>query len=353
MYEKITEHGRLTADEALELWYTAPLAELGAAARRAKVEVSGQTVYFNRNIHVEPTNVCAFRCAFCSYRRTEGEEGAWYRTPDEIEAEVRRHADKPITEVHIVGGVHPSHDLAWYEGVIRRIKAVVPQAAIKAYTAVELRYIFEKEGISIEEGLLRLKNAGMEAIPGGGAEIFAPRVRQSICPEKCTGDEWLELHEAAHRLGISTNATMLYGHIETIEERIDHLIRLRELQDRTGGFSAFIPLKFRTKNNLLGQGMEETSLTEDMRTMALARLVLDNVPHIKAYWPMLGVEATEFALQFGADDIDGTIDDTTKIYSMAGAEEQRPRLSADECRALVARAGFFAVERDTFYNEIN
>lgn len=346
------EPSRLTAEQALELWHTAPLAELGAMARRRKVELSGEQVFFNRNIHVEPTNICAFRCAFCSYRRAEGEEGAWYRTPEELEAEVRRHAHKPITEVHIVGGVHPSHDLAWYEGVIRSIKKIVPQVAIKAYTAVELRYIFEKEGIPIIEGLHRLKEAGMEAIPGGGAEIFAPEVRKRICPEKCTGAEWLELHEAAHGLGISTNATMLYGHIERIEDRIDHLIQLRDLQERTGGFSAFIPLKFRVQNNLLGQGMTETSLTEDMRTMALARLVLDNVPHIKAYWPMLGVEATEFALQFGADDIDGTIDDTTKIYSMAGAEEQQPSLSVEQCKDLILRAGFTPVERDTFYNPI-
>lgn len=352
MYEKFMEPSRLTAEQALELWHTAPLAELGVMARRAKVEQSGQAVYFNRNIHVEPTNICAFRCAFCSYRRAEGEAGAWYRTPEEIEAEVRRHAHKPITEVHIVGGVHPSHDLAWYEGVIRSIKQLLPTVAIKAYTAVELRYIFEKEGVSVEEGLRRLKDAGMEAIPGGGAEIFAPEVRARICPEKCTGTEWLELHETAHRLGIPTNATMLYGHIERIEDRIDHMICLRELQDRTGGFSAFIPLKFRVKNNLLGQGMTETSLSEDMRTMALSRLVLDNIPHIKAYWPMLGIEATEFALQFGADDIDGTIDDTTKIYSMAGAEEQKPSLSVDACRQLIQRAGFTPVERDTFYNPI-
>lgn len=357
MYEKIIKKAlsgvAISADEALRLWHEAPLAALGAAARRLKVQKSGENVFFNRNIHIEPTNICAFRCAFCSYRRGEGEDGAWYHTLPQIEQIIETHAQKPITEVHIVGGVHPDHDFQYYTDLIAMVKRRLPHVTVKAYTAVELDYIIKKAGLGLREGLERLREAGMEAIPGGGAEIFDAEVRARICPEKCTADEWLALHRTAHELGISTNATILYGHIETIEHRIDHLFRLRDLQSRTGGFSAFIPLKFRTANNVLGQTMDETPITEDMRMMAFSRLVLNNFDHIKAYWPMLGIEATELALEFGADDIDGTIDDTTKIYSMAGAELQRPALTVAQCRSLIAKAGFTAIERDTFYRVKN
>lgn len=357
MYEKILEKSLagvpISSHEALVLWREAPLAALGAAARMVKVAHSGQEVYYNRNIHIEPTNICAFHCAFCSYRRDRGDEGAWYYDLAQIDKIVESHAAKPITEVHIVGGVHPDHDLQYYIDLIRQIKNRLPQVAIKAYSAVELDYIIKKEGVSLKEGLKRLIEAGMQAIPGGGAEIFASDIRGRICPEKCTAQEWLDLHQTAHELGINTNATILYGHIEQIEDRIDHLLRLRDLQGLTGGFSAFIPLKFRTSGNLLGENITETSLVEDMRMMALSRIFLDNVPHIKAYWPMLGLEATQMALEFGADDIDGTIDDTTKIYSMAGAEEQKPQLSVEQCQCLIRKAGFEPVERDTFYRQIN
>lgn len=343
---------RLSPNDALEIWRNMPLAELGAAARARKTELSGDDVFYNRNIHIEPTNICLFRCRFCSYRRSAGDQGAWSYSMEEIEAMAAKYVGKPITEVHIVGGVDAERGIEFYEELIARVQAILPQVAIKAYTAVELHYIITKAGLSIEEGLRRLQQAGMRAIAGGGAEIFAPRVREQICADKCSADEWLDLHRTAHKLGIPTNATMLYGHIETIEERIDHLERLRQLQDETGGFSAFIPLKFRTANNELGRQMEETSIVEDMRMVALARLYLDNFSHIKAYWPMFGRQTTEFALSFGADDIDGTIDDTTKIYSMAGAEDERPRLTVDDCRALIERAGFRAIERDTFYKPV-
>lgn len=357
MYEKIIEKAlsgvAISGAEALVLWHEAPLAALGSAARRLKVQKSGENVFFNRNIHIEPTNICAFRCAFCSYRRAQGEDGAWYHTLPQIEKIVESHAQKPITEVHIVGGVHPDHDFQYYVDLIAMVKHRLPHVTVKAYTAVELDYIIKKAGFSLREGLERLRQAGMEAIPGGGAEIFDAEVRARICPEKCTADEWLALHRAAHELSIPTNATILYGHVETIEHRIDHLLRLRDLQSQTGGFSAFIPLKFRTANNVLGQTMDETPITEDMRMMAFSRLVLNNFDHIKAYWPMLGIQATELALEFGADDIDGTIDDTTKIYSMAGAELQRPALTVAQCRSLIAKAGFTAIERDTFYRVKN
>ncbi len=345
---------RLADADALILLREAPLALLGTLATAKKREISGDALYYNRNIHIEPTNICLFRCRFCSYRRAEGEPGAWYYDLDRIEQLAREQQGRDITEVHIVGGVHPRHDLDHYARMIRRVKRALPHVAVKAYTAVELHYMIRQAGLSLEEGLKKLQEAGMEAIPGGGAEIFDPEIRSRICPEKPSAHEWLDTHQAAHRLGIRTNATMLYGHIEDYTHRIDHLRRLRELQDATEGFDAFIPLKYRSGNNPLGKELDsqEVSLPEDMRMMALSRLYLDNIPHIKAYWPMLGLSATELALSFGADDIDGTIDDTTKIYSMAGAQEQRPSLTVEQIQALASRAGLRAVERDTFYRPV-
>lgn len=342
--------GRLTIKEALELWHNTPLSELGAMAQQAKCAHSGEEVYYNRNIHIEPTNICVFKCTFCSYRRAENESGAWSYTMTEIEELAKKYTDKPITEVHIVGGVDPKRGFEFYEELISNVQNILPQVAIKAYTAVELHYIITRAGLTIEEGLRRLQKAGMRAIAGGGAEIFDSRVRSVICPDKCSSEEWLDVHRTAHQLGITTNATILYGHIETIEQRLDHLNRLRDLQDETGGFSAFIPLKFRTANNELGKQITEGSVVDDMRMVAISRLFLDNFAHIKAYWPMFGRATTELALAFGADDIDGTIDDTTKIYTLAGAEEQKPTLSVEQCRDLIQKAGYTPIERDTFYN---
>ncbi len=343
---------RLTVEQAVELWHSATLSDLGAMADALKREKSGREVYYNRNIHIEPTNICVFRCKFCSYRRAEGESGAWSYSMEEIEALAAAYKDKEITEVHIVGGVDPRRGLEFYENLIQRVQEILPQVTVKAYTAVELQYIITRAGLTIQEGLERLQRAGMGAIAGGGAEIFEPKVREAICPDKCNVEEWLDVHRRAHKLGITTNCTMLYGHIESVEDRFRHLERLRELQDETHGFSAFIPLKFRTANNELGRNIEETPLIEDLRMVALSRLFLDNFDHIKAYWPMFGLSTTELALSFGADDIDGTIDDTTKIYSMAGAEDQKPVLTVEGCRELIKRAGFEPFERDTHYNKI-
>ena len=270
---------------------------------------------------------------------------------EQMEEQVRRYAGTGVTEVHIVGGVHPDHSLDYYCELIRRVKSILPEVAVKAYTAIELSYMIQKAGLPLREGLQRLIDAGMEAIPGGGAEIFDETIRQQICPEKGSTKEWFDVHRTAHELGLKTNATMLYGHIENVGHRIDHLMRLRELQDATGGLNAFIPLKYRNLNNSMSE-IGEVSLTDDLRTLAMSRLILDNVPHIKAYWVMYGKQTTEMALKFGADDVDGTIDDSTKIYSMAGAEDQRPTMSVEEMQQMVARAGFRAVERDTHYNEI-
>ena len=353
--EDIGQHvrsgGRLTAEDARLLWEKAPLWMLGELAYERKRRVSGDKVYYNRNFHIEPTNVCLFECRFCSYRRAAGEEGAWDYSMDEIMRMVEARRESGATEVHIVGGVHPTHDLYYYAEMILRIKQTLPEVCIKAFTAVELRYMIQRAGLTIEEGLRLLKEAGMEAIPGGGAEIFAPEIRTKICPQKGTAEEWLAMHDAAHRMGIGTNATMLYGHIERIEHRIDHILRLREQQDKTGGFDAFIPLKFRAAHNAMSE-VGETSIIDDLRTLAMSRLLLDNVPHIKAYWVMYGKQTAELALSFGADDIDGTIDDSTKIYSMAGADDRRPTMSIEEIERMCAAAGMRAVERDTHYNEI-
>ena len=348
---KLRASERITAAEALELWNNAPLWQLSEVAVAAKRRISGDKVYYNRNFHLEPTNVCQFECKFCSYRRSEGEEGSWDYTMEQVLDIVRKRKDSGATEIHIVGGVHPTHDLYYYTQMIRRIKQIMPQVAIKAFTAVELNYMISKAGLTTVEGLQLLKDAGMESIPGGGAEIFAPEIRNEICPQKGSAEQWLALHRAAHKLGIDTNATMLYGHIESIEHRIDHLMRLRELQDETGGINAFIPLKFRSANNSLSH-LGETSVTDDLRTLAMSRLILDNVAHIKAYWVMYGKTTTELALAFGADDIDGTIDDSTKIYSMAGADDARPTMSVDDIVRICSNAGYRAVERDTHYNEI-
>ena len=323
---RVSAGERLTAEDALILWQDAPLWRLGELAVAKKREVSGDKVFYNRNFHLEPTNVCLFNCKFCSFRRPRGSEGAWEWTMEQMEEQVRRYEGTGVTEVHIVGGVHPDHNLEYFCELIRRVKSILPNVAVKAYTAIELSYMIRKAGLSTREGLQRLIDAGMDAIPGGGAEIFDEEVRSRICPDKGSTAEWFDVHRTAHQLGIKTNATMLYGHIESVEHRIDHLMRLRELQDATGGINAFIPLKYRNLNNSMSE-IGEVPITDDLRTLAMSRLILDNVPHIKAYWVMYGKETTEMAWAFGADDVDGTIDDSTKIYSMAGAEDQRPKMS--------------------------
>ena len=335
--DKIDRGGRLSRSEAKTFLSEAPLALLGLLATHAKERKSGKAVFYNRNFHIEPTNVCVFNCRFCSYRRPADSPDAWDYSKEEILAQVDSHRGSGATEVHIVGGVHPRNGLDYYIDLIRSVKGRMPQASVKAFTAIELAYMINK--------------AGMEAIPGGGAEIFAEPVRSRICPEKGTADEWLSVHRTAHRLGIPTNATILYGHIESLDDRIDHLDRLRRLQDETGGFNAFIPLKYRSRHNSMEE-IGEVSIVEDMRMTALERLYLDNIPHIKAYWPMFGKTTAQLALAFGADDMDGTIDDSTKIYSMAGAEESKPSVTTAEMEAMIRSAGYEPVERDTFYNPV-
>jgi aminodeoxyfutalosine synthase len=339
---------RLTPDDALTLYRNADLSLMGLLATTVKRRKSGDAVFFNRNFHIEPTNICLYNCRFCSYHKPEGDPDSWELTENEILDLVRRFDGVPVTEVHITGGVHPSRDIHYYGRMLAAIRKARPDISIKAFSAVELAYMIRKEGMSWTEGISLLHSYGLDSIPGGGAEIFDPALRRRICPEKADAETYLAIHEAAHNLGLNSNATMLYGHAESPEQRIDHMLRLRDLQDRTGGFNAFIPLKFKRENNRMSE-LGEVPVTEDMRNYALSRIFLDNFNHIKAYWPAIGKSSAMMSLAFGADDLDGTIDDTTRIYSMAGSVESRPSLSTTELIAMIRSAGFRPVERDTSY----
>ena len=350
--EKILAQQRITPEEGILLFEKGSLPFLGALANYVRESKHGNKTYFNRNFHIEPTNVCVFTCNFCSYSRVYAhrDEG-WELTQQQMLDIVKKYDGKPVTEVHIVGGVHPKMNLEFFIELLQKIKAHRPDLHIKGFTAVELDYMFRKAKLTVEEGMKRLHTAGLDSMPGGGAEIFHPDIRNVICADKVDADGWLKIHETAHREGMHTNATMLYGHIETYAHRIDHMERLRQLQDRTGGFNTFIPLKFRNKDNDMSN-VAESSVVEDMKLYAVARLYMDNFPHIKAYWPMLGRQNAQLTLSFGVNDLDGTIDDTTKIYSMAGSEEQTPSLSTAQLVSLIRQVGREPVERDTLYKEI-
>ncbi len=350
--EKVKSGQRITDKEALLLFDEASPGFVGSLANHIKEKIHGDKVFFNRNFHIEPTNVCVFSCNFCSYSRlySKKDEG-WELSIEQMLHMVKKYDGKPITEVHIVGGVHPKMNLEFFADLLKSIKAHRPGLHIKAFTAVEYDYMFRKAKVSVEEGLKFLIAAGLDSIPGGGAEIFHPEIREKICADKVDAEGWLKIHETAHRLGLYSNATMLYGHIEKFEHRVDHMRRLRELQDTTKGFNTFIPLKFRNKDNDMSHIGESTHIG-DMKMYAIARIYLDNFPHIKAYWPMLGRQNAQLSLSFGVDDIDGTIDDSTKIYSMAGAEEQSPSMTTEQLVTLIRQAKREPVERDTLYNEI-
>src|SRR6478736_6508887 len=337
--EKILNDQRLDFDEGVTLFEKAGLPYVGTLANYIREKLHGNKTYFNRNFHIEPTNVCVFSCNFCAYSRiyAHREEG-WELNKEQMMHIIHKYDGKPVTEVHIVGGVHPKMNLYFFEDLLRSIKAHRPALHIKGFTAVELDYMFRKAKLSVEEGMKLLHEAGLDSLPGGGAEIFDDEIRKIICHDKVDAEGWLNIHETAHNLGMHTNATMLYGHIEKYHHRIDHMQRLRSLQDRTKGFNTFIPLKFRNKDNEMSD-VKETSTIEDMKVYAIARLYMDNFPHLKAYWPMLGRQKAQLTLSFGVNDLDGTIDDTTKIYSMAGAEEQTPTLSTEELCDMIEAVG--------------
>lgn len=349
---KILNQERISFDEGVALFEKASLSYVGALANWVRESKHGNKTYFNRNFHIEPTNVCVFSCAFCSYSKLYAHrEDGWELSIEQMMHIVKSYDGKPVTEVHIVGGVHPKMNMDFFLELLKSIKAHRPDLHIKAFTPVELDYMFRKAKVSVEEGMKLAHEAGLDSLPGGGAEIFHPDIRTKICADKVDADGWLAIHKAAHNLGMHSNATLLYGHIESYWHRIDHMDRLRRLQDETGGFNTFIPLKFRNKDNDM-QHVAESTIVEDMKMYAVSRLYLDNFPHLKAYWPMLGRKNAQLTLSFGVNDIDGTIDDTTKIYSMAGSEEQTPTMSTSDLVTLIKQVKRQPVERGTLYNEI-
>jgi len=350
--DKISCNKRITPEDGLFLFKKADLSVLGLLAGIVRRRHNGNLAYFNRNFHIEPTNKCIYNCRFCSYHKPDGDPESWEYSIDEMLDIVKRFDNKAVTEVHIVGGVHPEYDLHYWGSLIKKIKYHRPGLHVKAFSAIELDHMISKAGCSIEDGLTLLKGYGLDSIPGGGAEIFDEELRKSICDEKSSSELWLKIHETAHKLGIPSNATMLYGHIETYAHRIDHMERLRSLQDRTNGFNAFIPLKYKKANNSMSY-LGEVNIIEDLRNYAVSRIYLDNFAHIKAYWPMTGKECAQISLSFGTDDMDGTIDDTTRIYSMAGSKEENPAMSTEEICALISQSGFIPVERDSLYKAID
>jgi len=349
--EKVIDNIHITPEDGLLLFKKADLALLALLSGIVRRRHNENLAYFNHNFHIEPTNKCIYNCRFCSYHKPEGDPDSWEYSHDEMLDIVKRFDNKDVSEVHIVGGVHPSYDLHYWGSLIKKIKDHRPNLHVKAFSAVELDYMITRSGCTVEEGLKQLKEYGLNSIPGGGAEIFDEELRKTICKEKTSSEKWLSIHETAHRLGITSNATMLYGHIETYSQRIDHMERLRILQDKTGGFNAFIPLKYKRSNNSMSY-LGEVNIIEDLRNYAVSRIYLDNFPHLKAYWPMIGKESAQLSLSFGVDDMDGTIDDTTRIYSMAGSNEKNPAMTVDDICQLIREAGFIPVERDSLYKPI-
>jgi aminodeoxyfutalosine synthase len=350
--QKILNKERISFEEGVILFEQGSLPYLGALANWVREDKHGDKTYFNRNFHIEPTNVCVFSCKFCAYSKlyANREEG-WELSIDQMMHIVKSYDGKLVTEVHIVGGVHPKMDMDFFVTLLKSIKAHRPELHIKAFTPVELDYMFRKAKLSTAEGMRLAHEAGLDSLPGGGAEIFHPEIRTQICEDKVDANGWLAIHQSAHELGMHSNATLLYGHVEQYWHRIDHMERLRQLQDKTGGFNTFIPLKFRNKDNDMSH-VAESSIIEDLKMYAVSRLYLDNFPHIKAYWPMLGRQNAQLTLNFGVNDIDGTIDDTTKIYSMAGSEEQSPSMSTADLVTLIKQVNRQPIERGTLYNEI-
>lgn len=349
---KVFSNTRINVEECITLYEHGELGFVGKLANYIRERKNGNYTYFNRNFHIEPTNICVFDCKFCSYSRLlKHKEEGWELSEEQILEKVKSYKGQAITEVHIVGGVHPKMGLHYFASLIKKIKEIRPDIHVKAFTAVELEYMCRKAKVTYKEGLQILKDHGQDSLPGGGAEIFDETLRAQICEDKASTAQWLEIHETAHTIGMPSNATMLYGHIETFAHRVDHMNRLRELQDKTGGFNTFIPLKFRNQDNQMSH-VPEVSVVEDLRNYAIARVFMDNFNHIKAYWPMIGRSTAQISMNFGVDDIDGTIDDSTKIYSMAGAEDKNPSLSTEELVELIKQGGRVPAERDTLYNII-
>lgn len=349
IYEKVESGERLSAEDAERLYASRFLPLVGWLANKVRERLNGKKAWYIYNQHINYSNICTSLCKFCAFGKEKGTPLAYEMSIDEIVNRIRERKNEPITEVHIVGGLHPDLPYDYYLEMLRAIKRERPDIHIQAFTCVEIAHIAQIGGKTIEETLKDLVDAGLGSIPGGGAEVFSPRIRERLCPNKIPGKEWINIAKTAHKMGIHTNATMLYGHIETIQERIEHLIALREAQDETNGFLCFIPLAFHSKNTQL-EGISQTDGVDDLKTIAISRLMLDNFPHIKAYWVMLGQKVAQIALSFGADDLDGTILEE-KITHMAGAETAQA-MSRSEIERLIKNAGFEPVERDTLYNPV-
>lgn len=348
--DKVEAGERLTFDDGVALFRSPDLLGIGWLANRERERRHGARTYFNHNLRLEATNVCTASCLFCSFARLKpGDPGAYTMSLDQVLGKLRTRAAEPLTEIHIVNGLHPELPFDYYKDLLRGLKQIRPDVHLKCFTAVEIAFFADLYGMTDERVLRELRDAGLDSLPGGGAEIFAERVRRKICHDKCDGDRYLFIHRTAHKLGMRTNVTMLYGHIETMEERVDHLLRIRALQDDTGGIQAFIPLAFHPDNNPMRK-LPPPSASDTLRVHAVARLLLDNVAHIKAYWISSGVELSQTALWFGADDLDGTVQEET-IYHQAGASTPSA-LSTIEIERLIRDAGREPIERDTLYNVV-
>ncbi len=352
IYEKVQADERLSFEDGVRLYESPDINGVGYLANIVREQQNGNLAYYNFNQHIDYSNVCILhaRCHFCAFARKDIKtDGAWEMSVDEFLDKAMYSIDHGCTEIHSVGGLHPKLPFEYYLDMLRGLKERMPQVHLKFFTAVEIHHFSRIFKMSVEEILISLREVGLDSLPGGGAEIFAEETREKICPGKLSAEGWLEVHEIAHQLGIPTNATMLYGHLETNEDRVDHLIRLREQQDRSGGFVTFIPLAFHPENTRMDY-LPSTSGLIDLQNIAVSRLLLDNFPHIKVYWIMTGLKTAQIALSFGADDIDGTVTEE-KITHMAGADTPEA-ISAEEIIQVIEEAGRTSVERDTLYNEI-
>lgn len=348
--DKLDAGIRLDAHDGLRLFETPDLLAVGWLANREREKRHGARTFFNHNIRIEATNVCVASCLFCSFARLKpGDAGAYTLTLDQVWDKLRRRSDQPLTEVHVVNGLHPDLPFTYYTELLRGFKRIRPAVHLKCFTAVEIAFFADLYGMTDEHVLRELMAAGLDSLPGGGAEIFAERVRKKIAHDKCGTERYLAIHRTAHRLGLRTNVTMLYGHIERADERVNHMMRARALQDDTGGFQAFIPLAFHPDNNQMRK-MPAPSAADSLRVHAIARLLLDNIPHVKAFWIATGLEVAQTSLWFGVDDLDGTVQEE-KIYHMAGARTPEA-MTTTEIARLIRAAGREPVERDTFYNVV-
>ena len=347
--EKVEANQRLSFDDGLALEASRDLFALGEMANLVRERYNGNFGYYNVNTHINPTNVCVYKCDFCAFRADMDDPRAYTMGEDQIKERARQAHDRGATELHIVGGLHHKLPFEYYVDVVRWVKAAAPEIHVKAYTGVEIEWFKKIAKLSTRDVLQRLIDAGLGSLPGGGAEIFHPEVRDEICGAKATTEQWFDAHRTAHQLGLNSNATMLYGHVEKPHHRIDHMVRLRELQDETGGFQTFIPLAFHPDHSRMDE-IPKPSGVMDLKTMAISRLMLDNFPHVKAYWVMLGIKTAQVALSFGADDLDGTVVHET-IYHEAGAETPQ-EVSVKEIRRLIEEAGRVPVERDTLYHRV-